>query len=245
LAFLRFSRDKRGYENFYLVETSTNRRGKTRARVLYWFRTPPGVKVGREPFDEEIRRALEAQNPTVVFDWRKISETPIPSPDAEKWRERRRLERTERARRRDVVPEPEEREPSEIEAQSEEGLRSGEFPDDSLSSDEGGEEDSVAGDATDDRIESESPAAVPVADLADLSEAPTASAAGSSDLAAIPGQGRASRRRRRRRRRGGQRGPERPRDVALEAADGHAESKDPLPENGTADSGKSDDSNEV
>jgi hypothetical protein len=105
LAFLRFSRDKRGYENFYLVETSTNRRGKTRARVLYWFRTPPGVKVGREPFDPDIRRALEAQNPNVVFDWRKISETPIPSADAERWRERRRLDRAERAHRRSAVGE--------------------------------------------------------------------------------------------------------------------------------------------
>ena len=27
-----------------------------RPRVLYWFRTPPGVKVGREPFDEEVQR---------------------------------------------------------------------------------------------------------------------------------------------------------------------------------------------
>ena len=58
MAFLRFTRDKRGYEHFYLVEASTNRRGKTRARVLYWFRTPPGIKVGREPFDEDVRRAL-------------------------------------------------------------------------------------------------------------------------------------------------------------------------------------------
>jgi hypothetical protein len=102
LAFLRFSRDKRGYEHFYLVETSTNRRGKTRARVLYWFRTPPSVKVGREPFDGDVRRALEQQYPDIVFDWRKISETPIPSADAEKWRERRRLEKAERARRRDA-----------------------------------------------------------------------------------------------------------------------------------------------
>jgi hypothetical protein len=102
LAFLRFSRDKRGYENFYLVETSTNRRGKTRARVLYWFRTPPGVKVGREPFDADVRRALEQQYPEIVFDWRKISETPIPSADAERWRERRRLEKAERARRQET-----------------------------------------------------------------------------------------------------------------------------------------------
>jgi hypothetical protein len=100
LAFLRFSRDKRGYEHFYLVEATTNRRGKTRARVLYWFRTPPGVKVGREPFDAGVRQALESQNPGVAFDWRKIIETPIPSADAEKWRERRRIEKAEKAARR-------------------------------------------------------------------------------------------------------------------------------------------------
>jgi len=92
VAFLRFTRDKRGYEHFQLVETTT-RRGRTRTKLLYWFRTPPGVKVGREPFDEETRRALEAKNPSVVFDWKRILATPIPSADAEKWRERRREER--------------------------------------------------------------------------------------------------------------------------------------------------------
>jgi hypothetical protein len=99
MAFLRFTRDKRGYEHFYLVQPTTNRRGKVRTRILYWFRTPPNVKVGRQPFDEALRRALEAQNPGVVFDWQKIIETPIPSADAEKWRERRRIERAERAAR--------------------------------------------------------------------------------------------------------------------------------------------------
>src|SRR5260370_4828290 len=97
MAFLRFTRDKRGYEHFYLAQPTTNRRGKVRTRVLYWFRTPPNVKVGREPFDESLRRALEAQNPDVTFDWQKIVETPIPSADTEKWRERRRLERAQRA----------------------------------------------------------------------------------------------------------------------------------------------------
>jgi hypothetical protein len=93
LPFVRFSRDKRGVENFYLVQPTTNRRGKVRPRVLYWFRSPPDVKVGREPFDPFVRRTLEAQNPGVVFDWRAIVETPIPSADADKWRERRRAER--------------------------------------------------------------------------------------------------------------------------------------------------------
>jgi hypothetical protein len=93
MAFFRFNRDKRGYEHFYLVEPTTNRRGKVKPRVLYWFRSPPGVRVGREPFDEGVRRALEAQNPGVTFDWRSIVEAPIPSADADKWRERRRVER--------------------------------------------------------------------------------------------------------------------------------------------------------
>jgi hypothetical protein len=100
MAFLRFHRDKRGYEHFYLVEATTNRRGKSRARVLYWFRTPPNVKVGREPFDDDVRREIEAQNPGVTFDWQKIAETPIPSADAERWRERRRQERAAKAARR-------------------------------------------------------------------------------------------------------------------------------------------------
>ena len=98
MPFLRFTRDKRGYEQFALVH-SVNRRGKSVSRVLYWYRTPPDVKVGREPFDDAVRRALEAQNPDITFDWRQILETPIPSADADKWRERRRTERIERAAR--------------------------------------------------------------------------------------------------------------------------------------------------
>ena len=114
MAFLRFTRDKRGYEHFYLVQPTTNRRGKVRTRILYWFRTPPNVKVGREPFDEALRRALEAQNPDVSFDWQKIVDTPIPSADTEKWRERRRLERAERAARQ-ADSEEEETQEAEIE----------------------------------------------------------------------------------------------------------------------------------
>src|SRR5438093_1474520 len=105
MAFVRFTRDKRGYEQFSLVEPTTNRRGKPRQRVLYWYRTPPNIRVGREPFDESVRRALEAQNPSIQFDWRKIVETPIPSVETERWRERRRLEKAEKAARRDTVDE--------------------------------------------------------------------------------------------------------------------------------------------
>ena len=100
-ASLRFSRDRRGYEHFYLVQTITNRRGKNQSRILYWFRTPPGVKVGRPPFDPEMQRAIEAHNPGVVFDWPRLLATPIPPPsaDVERWRDRRRAERAEKAAR--------------------------------------------------------------------------------------------------------------------------------------------------
>ena len=111
MPFLRFSRDKRGYENIYLVHTQ-NRRGKpSRPRVLYWYRTPPGIKVGRPPFDEEARRRLEAQNPEVTFDWPTIIATPMPPPaEHEQWRERRRAERAaKQAQRAEEAEEPSER----------------------------------------------------------------------------------------------------------------------------------------
>lgn len=111
MPFLRFSRDKRGYEHTYLVQ-ATNRRGKAvRPRVLYWYRTPPGVRLGRVPFDEDVRRALEAQNPGIAFDWNALANTPFPSQEPEFWRERRRAEkaakqalREEEASAADVEP---------------------------------------------------------------------------------------------------------------------------------------------
>jgi hypothetical protein len=63
------------------------------SRVLYAFRSPPNVKVGREPFDDAARRALEAQYPDVAFDWVKLSATPLPAVEPEPWRERRNAER--------------------------------------------------------------------------------------------------------------------------------------------------------
>ena len=68
MAFLRFSRDRRGYEHFYLIQPTTSSRGKSRGRLVYFFRSPPNVKIGREPFDDEARRAIEGQYPNVQFD---------------------------------------------------------------------------------------------------------------------------------------------------------------------------------
>ena len=119
MAFLRFTRDKRGYQHFYLVEPIANRRGKVRQRVLYWFRSPPDIKVGREPFDEGVRRLLEAQNPDVTFDWRAILDAPIPSAEADKWRERRRAERAAKQALASASSDDESAEPDESETTEE------------------------------------------------------------------------------------------------------------------------------
>jgi hypothetical protein len=98
---VRFSRDKRGYEYVYLVHTPMRRGKPGRTRVLYWYRTPPGVRIGRKPFDEEVQRTIEQQNPGVTFDWEAIIATPMPPPDmTEFWRERRRAEKAARQERR-------------------------------------------------------------------------------------------------------------------------------------------------
>ena len=104
MPFLKFSRDKRGYENFYLIEppSSGRRGGKSKPRVLFWFRTPPQVKVGRAPFSDDVQKMIEAQYPSLTFDWPRIIATPIPPPDLDHWRERRRQEKAaKRAARED------------------------------------------------------------------------------------------------------------------------------------------------
>lgn len=78
MPFLRFTRDRRGYENTYVMHMY-RRRGKSRSRVLYWFRTPPDVKVGRAALDEDAIRMIEESNPDLSFDWDQILATrPVP-----------------------------------------------------------------------------------------------------------------------------------------------------------------------
>ena len=90
MPFVRFSRDRRGYEHLYLVDSKEH----GRSRVIYWFRTPPGVKVGRSPFDAATQRSLEQQYPDVRFDWPQIVAARMPPPTpVENWREKRRAER--------------------------------------------------------------------------------------------------------------------------------------------------------
>jgi len=94
LPFLRFTRDKRGYETTALVHAFRGRHGRTRQQLLYWFRTPPGVRVGRPALDEEAIRWIEEHNPEIDFDWQKIlAATPPPAAPAEDGRGRRGLRR--------------------------------------------------------------------------------------------------------------------------------------------------------
>jgi hypothetical protein len=66
--FLRVIRDKRGYETTYLMHWYRDG-NRQRSRILYVFRTPGGVRVGRHPLEPEVRRQLEAEHPDIVFDW--------------------------------------------------------------------------------------------------------------------------------------------------------------------------------
>lgn len=89
---LRFARDKRGYENTYVMH-SVRRRGKGQQRILYWFRTPPNIRIGRAALDEEAIRAIEECNPDITFDWSRILEAQAPPAPAGEPSGRRRRPR--------------------------------------------------------------------------------------------------------------------------------------------------------
>jgi hypothetical protein len=42
---------------------------KQRSRILYVFRTPGGVRVGRAPLEPDVLRQLESRHPEIEFDW--------------------------------------------------------------------------------------------------------------------------------------------------------------------------------
>lgn len=71
MPFLRVIRDKRGYETTYLMHWF--REGnRQRSRILYVFRTPGGVRVGRDPLGPEVLREIEAHHPEIAFEWKVI-----------------------------------------------------------------------------------------------------------------------------------------------------------------------------
>ena len=66
MPFLRLTRDRRGFEHTFLLHADAP---GLPPRVLYWYRTAPGVLIGRPALDEEAIRAIEEQHPHIEFDW--------------------------------------------------------------------------------------------------------------------------------------------------------------------------------
>jgi hypothetical protein len=67
-------RDKRGYETTYLMHLYREGQ-RQRSKILYVFRTPGGVRVGRDPLEPEVLRQIEAQYPDIAFNWQVVRET--------------------------------------------------------------------------------------------------------------------------------------------------------------------------
>ncbi len=71
MPYLRLTADRRGVENTFLLHVAAP--GEP-ARVLYWYRTAPGLRIGRPALDDGAMRSLEAQYPDIDFDWPYILE---------------------------------------------------------------------------------------------------------------------------------------------------------------------------
>jgi hypothetical protein len=98
--FLRVLRDKRGYETTYLVQWFRDG-NRQRSRVLYVFRTPPGVRVGRDALDPEVVREIESLHPDIEFDWRALFENRQIVDNTPDPRRRGKAEREPRKRRKE------------------------------------------------------------------------------------------------------------------------------------------------
>ena len=73
MPFLRVIRDKRGYETTYLMHWYRDG-NRQHSRILYVFRSPGGVRIGRDPLEPEVIRQIEAQHPDITFDWKVVRE---------------------------------------------------------------------------------------------------------------------------------------------------------------------------
>lgn len=99
MPFLRVIRDRHGYETTYLMR-SPREAVRSRTGILYVFRSPSGVRGGREPLSPDVRRQLEVAHPDIAFNWSAIldgRQLVEPAPD---------LRRPRRRRSPDVAVEP-------------------------------------------------------------------------------------------------------------------------------------------
>jgi hypothetical protein len=103
------TRDRRGFENTFLMHAD---RPGDRPRLLYWYRTAPGIGLGRSPLDEDAIRTIEEQHPDIDFDWPAIlalAEVMTPEDEAPPPRPQQQQQRQGKRRGRDSAPS---REPS-------------------------------------------------------------------------------------------------------------------------------------
>jgi hypothetical protein len=102
--FIRYARDKRGYESTFIMHAYRGTNGASRTRVLYVFRSPSNVKVGRRAIEAEVREALEHTHPDLSFDWDGMLHEPA-MPRFEPRERTQRPERHDRNRGR-TAPDP-------------------------------------------------------------------------------------------------------------------------------------------
>ncbi|HET7696227.1 MAG TPA: hypothetical protein VFK57_11000 [Vicinamibacterales bacterium] len=99
-----------------MTDGGSRRRGRGHGqRLLYWFRTPPGVRVGRAPIDEHAMRLLEEHNPDIQFDWARLLKEVPQEQGARRDRDRDPRDRDRRRDGRDQRP-PERSRPSQTTA---------------------------------------------------------------------------------------------------------------------------------
>lgn len=66
MPYLRLTADRRGVEHTFLLHVAAP---GDKPKILYWYRTVPGVQVGRAALDDAAMRGLEEQYPDIDFDW--------------------------------------------------------------------------------------------------------------------------------------------------------------------------------
>lgn len=85
MPFVRYARDRRGYETLYVMHAFENGDGRARPRVLYACRSVPYARVGRAPLDESVQRRIQTAYPALEFDWpRLLKEAAASAPRPEK-----------------------------------------------------------------------------------------------------------------------------------------------------------------
>ena len=118
MPFLRLTRDRRGFENTFLMHAD---RPGDRPRLLYWYRTAPGIVQGRSPLDEDAIRTIEEQHPDIDFDWPAIlalAEVMTPEEEAPARPAQQPQRQGKRPRNRDQRPTPQPSAPREQPADS-------------------------------------------------------------------------------------------------------------------------------